>query len=103
MALIPKTLAARTVAVAGTRVSLAASSVLVYAATIQSLDSNSGSQFIGDESVDSSNGMKIKPGDITEIEPPAKARGNDMFDLSKWYVDSDANGAEFRVIAWINE
>lgn len=103
MALIPKTLSARTVATAGTPVALSASSLLVYAATVQSLSTNSGSQYLGDSTVDSSTGMEIKPGDIAEIEPPAKARGNDMFDLSKWYVDSSSNGAEFRVIAWINE
>ena len=98
-----KTIAAVTVATSGTPVALCASTQWVYSATIQSLSSNTGTQYIGDSTVTSSNGLQFGAGDIIEVDAPASARSTDQFDLSKVYVDSSTNGAAFRVVAWIRE
>lgn len=98
-----KTLPAVTVSTAGTAVSLYSSVLNVYAVTIISLGANTGTQYLGDSTVSSTNGMPFAASETIEVEAPAGARGVDQFDISKIYVDSSTNGAEFRVIAWIRE
>lgn len=102
MAVTIKTLTAVTVTSAGTRVPLSATHLLVYSVTIQSLESNTGTQYIGDGTVSSTNGFSLSPGNIVEIDSP-DARGVDQFDLNDVYVDSTVNAAEFRILAWIRE
>jgi hypothetical protein len=98
-----KTLPAVTVSSAGTAVPLYSTPLLVYGVTIVSLSENSGTQFIGDSTVDVDNGMPISPGDTCEIDPPQRAVATDQFYINEVYVDSSEDGAEFRVIAWIRE
>ena len=98
-----KTLPAVTVATAGSEQPLASARTMVYAATVVSLSTNTGTQYLGDSTVTSSNGIPFSGGDTMEIESPSGARGVDQFDLSKVYVDSSSNGAEFRIVAWIRE
>lgn len=100
--LSPKTLSAVTVATAGTRQKLVATTTMVYAATVVSLSTNTGTQYIGDSTVAASNGLPF-PGDgCIELDVEG-IKAADQFDLSKWYVDSSTNGAEFRIIAWVRE
>lgn len=94
-----KTFPAVTVATAGTRVQLIATETMVYSLAIQSLSSNTGSQYVGDNTVSSTNGMLIIAGECAEIDAPVK--GQDQFDASQIYFDSSTNGAEFRIIGWI--
>lgn len=97
-----RTLPAITVTTAGTRVALHSSSILVYAFLVMSLASNTGTQYLGDSTVTSANGIPFSAAEDMELEAP-DVRGVDQFDLSKIYVDSSTSGAEFRVIAWIRE
>lgn len=98
-----KTFPAVTVSKAGERKQIYDKSLLVYEVSIQSLTSNSGTQYVGDETVTSSNGHQVLPGDPVVIELPSRARATDQFDISDVYVDSSTDGAEFRVSAWIRE
>lgn len=98
-----KTIAEVTVTTGGTRVALSASAVKVYACSVQSLSTNTGTQYIGDSTVSSSNGMILGPGDVAELDGPPGAREPHQFDLSDIYVDSSTNNAKFRVSAWIRD
>jgi hypothetical protein len=97
-----KTLTAVTVTTAGTRVPLSATTVNVYAVTIISMSSNTGTQYLGDSTVTSSNGLPFGPGEDVELDAP-DVKGLDQFDISKIYLDSSSSAAAFRVIAWIRE
>lgn len=94
-----KTLPAVTVSTAGTAVKLYSTTMMVYEAMIVALDA--GTHYIGDSTVTSSNGAPFSEDGEFAVEPPS--RSVDQFDLSKVYVNSTTNGAEFRVIAWIRE
>lgn len=96
-----KTVGVVTVATAGTRVPLSATSMLVYGASVQSYRSNTGYQYIGDDTVSSANGYEFAPSDVAEIEPPMGGREPQQFDLKDVYVDATVNGSTFRVTAWI--
>lgn len=98
-----KTVAEVTVTTAGTRVKLSETSILVYSVSIQSLSTNTGTQYVGDNAVTSSNGMIISPTDVAELDGPIGAREPHQFDLTDIYVDSSTNGAKFRVSAWIRD
>lgn len=98
-----KTLPAVTVATAGSEQPLAATRTMVYAATIVSVSTNTGIQYLGDSTVTSSNGIPFIANEAMEVEAPAGAKGVDQFNLADIYVDSTTNGAEFRIIAWIRE
>ncbi len=97
-----KTMPAVTVATAGTAVPLSATTVRVYAVSIESADANTGIQYVGDETVTSANGATIKPGEGLELDVPDRCR-TDQFDLKDIYVNSSTNGAVIRIIAWIRE
>ena len=96
-----KTLPAITVATAGTAVPLSSYPIMVYEFILLSLSTNTGTQYIGDSTVVSSNGMPFIGSEDFELEPPAK--GSDQFDLSKIYVNSTTSGAAFRLMAWVRE
>lgn len=103
MAVKLKTLQEVTVTTAGTRVPLSLTSQIVYACSVQSLSSNTGTQYIGDDTVSSSNGQAFGPSDVAELDGPAGAREPHQFDLKDIYVDSSTSGAKFRVSAWIRD
>lgn len=98
-----KTLPAVTVATAGSRQAIYSQSLFAYEVVIQSLAANTGTQYIGDETVASTNGLQLDAGGSITLSPPDAAKGVDQFDISKLYVDSSVNGAEFRISAWIRE
>ncbi len=96
-----KTLPAVTVTTSGTRVPISATTVMVYSLIVISVSTNTGIQYIGDDTVAVANGAPIAPDGSVEFEPPESARGYDQFDIKDIYLDSSSNGAEFRVLAWI--
>ena len=101
MAVRVKTFKAVTVATAGQRKPLSDSSILVYSATVQSLRTNTGYQYIGDSTVTSDNGQEFGPSDTVSADGPPSSRGQEQYDLADIFVDSSTDGAEFRISAWI--
>ncbi len=97
------TLPAITVTSVGERKPIHDKSLLVYEVTIQSIMANTGTGYIGDETVTSANGQQILPGDPVVIELPARARATDQFYINEIYIDASVAGTEFRVSAWIRE
>lgn len=71
----------KTVSSAGTAEAIAASTP-VNGVIIQALSDNVGNVYVGDSSVDSSNGMELQPGQATSVA---------IDNLSKVYVDADNN------------
>ena len=72
----------KTVASAGTAEALAASTTCV-SITMKALLTNTGSVYVGDSSVDSSNGFILAAGDALAL---------DISDLATIYLDADVNG-----------
>lgn len=103
MAVLLKTIPIVTLAVAGQRKRLSENHQMVSSVTIQSFRSNTGYQYVGDSTVNSSNGQEFGPGDMAEIDAPMGSRGPEEFDLYDIFVDSSTNGAEFRITAWIRK
>lgn len=105
MAIKLKTFPAVTVAQAGQKKRLSETSVLVYAVSIQSLRTNTGYQYVGDENVSSSNGYEFGPSDVAEMEPPTGTAGREpaQIDLADIWVDSTTAAAEFRIAGWIRD
>lgn len=101
MAILLRTLPEVTVATPGTRVALYTSNLMVYCVSVQSLPSNTGTHYIGDSTVSSSNGVTFAAGDVAEIDgPPGIRGGQEQFDLSTIYVDATVGGTKFRITAW---
>lgn len=98
-----QTLKEVTVSIAGQRVQVSTTPLLVYSATIQSVYTNTGYQYVGDSTVSSSNGHIFEASDVMEIEGPPAAKGAEQFDLSEIYLDSSTAGAKFRISAWIRK
>ncbi len=103
MAVKLRTSTAVTVTTAGTRVPISSISILVYSVVVQSISTNTGTQYIGDDTVTAANGQAFAPDDGVEIDGPPSPRGQEQFDLSEIYVDSSTNGAQFRVVSWIRK
>lgn len=101
MALKAKTFNAVITGPAGERKQVVSMPTLVYSATIQSMRTNTGHQYIGDSTLTTANGQEFQPGDVAEAEPPSERR--EQYDLSKIYVCSDTAVSEFRISAWIRE
>ena len=101
MAIKLKTFSPVTVTQAGVRKRLSEVSVLVYAVSVQSLRTNTGYQYMGDETVSSTNGYEFGPTDVAELPPPNGSKEPMQFDLKDVWVDSSTSGAEFRVSAWV--
>jgi hypothetical protein len=74
----------------------------VYSLSIRSVDSNTGTQYIGDETVDSTNGMPMVNGDTVEIDTP-DSMSKEGFDPTKIYVVASAANQEFRVTVFIRD
>lgn len=94
------TLPAITIATAGTEQQAYAGNLEVFSAIIISLPTNTGTQYIGDATVASTNGIPIAPDGSLELGPPDNVRA-DTFNLGEVYLDSSTNGAEFRIAAWV--
>jgi hypothetical protein len=94
------TLPARTVTTSGTPVTAYDGNLEVFSAIIISLSTNTGTQYVGDSTMDTGDGMPIAPDGSLEMAPPDNVR-EDTFNLGLVYLDSSTNGAEFRIAAWV--
>lgn len=101
MAIKPVTLPAVIVGAPGQRKSISTTRVLVYSATIQSVKTNTGTQYIGDKTVTAANGQPMEPGGQAVVKSPTGGKEPEQFDISEVYVDSSTAGAEFRISAWM--
>lgn len=72
-----------TVTTAGTRVALASSQALVSGVTVKALAANTGTIYVGNSAVDSSNGFALAKGESVFIE---------IANLATVYLDSSVNG-----------
>jgi hypothetical protein len=86
--LTPNTLR-KTIAAAGTAEALAASATPVSKAEVQADFDNTQSVFIGDSTVDSSNGIELIPGAAITLE---------NVDLANMYADVDVNGEAVNIL-----
>lgn len=83
--LVPHTLgnAIVNVTTAGTRVQLTATSTPILSVVIKAKTANTGTIYVGNSAVSSSNGFVLLAGDTVSIE---------IDDLSKIYLDASVNG-----------
>lgn len=101
MAIKLKTLSPVTIGQPGERRRLSETSLMVYGVSVQSLRTNTGYQYMGDETVTSSNGYEFGPTDVAELPPPSGAKEPMQFDVKEVWVDSTTAGASFRISAWV--
>ncbi len=99
--LIPKTIAAKTVASAGTAEAIVASPVRAASILIQADVDNTGNMYLGDSTVDDSNGIEVAPGQVIEWTGD-QARGiEQQIDMSQIYVDADNDGEGIRILVLV--
>lgn len=89
------------VSTAGTAVQLSSPDLKVPAFTVTADPSNSGTIYIGSDSVDASGvvGQPIAANESIEFEPPAYFGTNELFNLADFYADSTANG-DAVIVTW---
>lgn len=73
----------KAVTTAGSAVALAASTTLTHSVTIRALHANTNMIYVGDSSVDSTNGYVLDAGETVTLQ---------IANLSTVYIDSDTNG-----------
>ena len=94
-----KTISAVAVAAAGTAVQVSSSEIRTQSVIIQAPVDNTGDIFVGDSSVDSANGIIIRPGNSLDFTGDNMGQGGDFeINLSDLYVDAATNGDEVRVM-----
>lgn len=92
-----KTLAVVTVTTAGTRVQLTASALHATAVVVSGDSLNTGKVYIGDVTVDNTNGHELAPGQSITIEPPSERGWIPDLLLNTLYADTATNGNKVRV------
>lgn len=98
MAQLSKILAPVTVATAGTRVQITSSKLGASGIIFQANSANTGKIYIGDNTVTSSNGMAIGPGESFTITSQSIDGNMDAeLILSDFYVDADTSGNSIRI------
>jgi hypothetical protein len=102
MALILKTFSC-TVSTAGTAVPLSATAIRTSAFAVRAKLTNGGNVYVGDNSVVSSTGMFLQPGETNSKSASTVTRGHlQEFNLNKIYLNADANG-DGAIIEYITE
>jgi len=86
----------KSVAAAGTAEPIVGSSTIVKKVYIQADNSNTQNVYIGDSSVDNTNGQILASRDSMLIE----AEMDENIDLNEIYVDADVNGESVRITYW---
>lgn len=98
------TLPVVTVVSAGTAVPLTLQPTLARSIVIQASYSNTGHLYIGDATVDATNGQELPPGDTMEIVGDARATGStDELVLNTIYINSATSGNSARIIITKNQ
>lgn len=98
MALKVVTGAVVTVATAGTAVVVSATSIKTSSFTIQADPANTGVIYVGDSSVDNTNGIVLVASQSAEFVGDVRRGGGDEYDLNEVFLDSSVNGETARVI-----
>lgn len=94
----------KTVGVAGTAEPLSSTKLLAVSFVIRALKNNTGDIYVGDSSVDSTNGMWLDAGEANEKSPRTTKYGiHQQWDLSKVYIDAEVNGEGVVVEYEVNE
>lgn len=86
-----------TVAAAGTAVTISATEIPVTSVIIEADASNTGNIYIGDSSVDATNGITAVPGESINVSTDDIPRQADEFILSDIFVDADTNDNKARI------
>lgn len=96
-----QTLSPVIVASAGTAVQVDSNETPVSSLILQAQDSNTGSLFVGDSTVTSTNGLEVVPGATIEITGDSFGRGqsNEII-LSDIYVNATTSGDRARAAAF---
>jgi len=97
MALQVFLLPAVTVATAGTAVQITALNRATMSVLVQASKDNVGRIFVGDSTVDSSNGIELDPGEAKEITPEEVGRSSEEVILSDIFVDSQFDADSVRI------
>ena len=95
---ILKTESAQAVAVAGTAEALVGSDTLATSVVIQAQKDNTGDMYIGDSTVDSTNGIELQPGQSLTVEGEWIGGTQESFNLADIWVDAATSGDEVRII-----
>jgi hypothetical protein len=82
------------VTTAGTRVALASSRTIANWVTIQAKFANTGSIYVGNDEVDSSEGIELLAADSTTLP----GMGVPAYDLRYIYIDSSVSGEGVKVL-----
>lgn len=91
-------IAQKNVAIAGTALQITTNNEAAGTIIFQADPGNNKDIYLGDSTVDATNGLTLGPGDIMEINGDARQRGGqDEFILSDWYVDAAANNQSVRM------
>lgn len=89
-----------TVATAGTRVQVKATSTVARMVAIQGKYTNSGTLFVGDSSVAASNGFALNAREAFSVGEMQLMTADNRIDLSLLYVDTSSSG-DIAIIAYI--
>lgn len=95
MAQKTKIFTAVTIATAGTRQQLTATSTAVLSVIVQADSLNTGKIYVGDSSVSSSSGIELAAGEAFVIEP--QYFGDNEINLSDIYLDTATNNNVARI------
>lgn len=82
----------KTVTTAGTRTALTSSTLQVYEVVVKALASNTGTIYIGDSTVASSNGYELSAGASFSIPLTMIPKTGSVVDLNWIYIDASVNG-----------
>jgi hypothetical protein len=93
MAQLLKSNAAKNVTTAGTRVQLTTTDTITSSVIIQAKNSNTGTIYVGDSTVSSTQGLELSPGESIAFTGDNRNEGQaDELVLSDIWLDSSVNG-----------
>ena len=86
-----------TVASAGTAEQVSSIETAITTLIVNADSTNAGTIYIGDSSVDSTNGIEVQPGDIVPISADPRSKYGEEVFLSDFYIDAATNGDKARI------
>jgi len=92
-----KTLAVVTVASAGTAEQITSAAIPSTGIIVQADTANTGLIYVGDSTVDSSNGLELEAGETFSITAEEIGRSNDEIILNDVFIDAQIDGDSARV------
>lgn len=90
-----KILAAVTIATAGTPQPLTSNNIAAFSIAVQADPTNTNNVYVGDSTINSSNGHVLEPGAAIAIS--GEKNGIDEVFLNDVFVDTDTNGNKVRI------